>query len=53
MFASSGKIRRIWNTPMQVWMTGYRGILLEVIGLFVDGAELFLLFLATNCHFPS
>ena len=47
------KFRRIWNTLMQVWMTGYRGFLLEAIGPSVDEAELFFLFRATNCHFPS
>ena len=36
---------------MQFWMTGYRGLLLEAIGLFVDEAELFFLFWATNCLF--
>ena len=38
------KFCRIWNTLMQVWMTGYRGFLLETIGLFVDEAELYFLF---------
>ena len=52
-FAGSGKIRRIRNTLMQVWITGYGGVLLEAIGLFVDEAELYFLFGATNCHFPS
>ena len=50
-FARSGKIRRIWNTLMQ--LRRYPGFLLEGIGLFVDEAELFFLFQATNCHFPS
>ena len=45
-FARSGKIRRIWNTLMQVWMTGYREFLLEAIGMFVGDAELFFLFQA-------
>ena len=52
-FAGSGKIRRIWNTLMHVWITGYCGFLLEVIGLSVDEAELYFLFWAANCHFPS
>ena len=51
--ARRGKIRKIWDTLMQVWMTGYRGFLLEAIGLFVDGPELFFLFQATNCRLPS
>ena len=38
---------------MQVWMTCYHGFLLETVGLLVDKAELFFLFWATNCHFPS
>ena len=41
---------------MQVWITGYRGFLREAVGLFVDDsdeAELYFLFRATNCHFPS
>ena len=39
---------------MQVWMTGYRVfLLLEAVGLFVDEAELFFLFRATNCHFQT
>ena len=40
-FAKSGKIRRIWNTLMKVWMTGYLGFLLEATGLFIDEAKLF------------
>ena len=31
-FARSGKIHRIWNTLMQVWMTGYRGFYLKLLG---------------------
>ena len=38
---------------MQVWITGYGGFLREAFGLFDDEAELFFLFWATNCHFPS
>ena len=38
---------------MQVWITGYRGFLLEAIERFVDEAELYFLFGATNFHFPS
>ena len=38
---------------MQIWITGYCGFLLEAIGLFVDEAELYFLFEAKNCHFPS
>ena len=38
---------------LQVWITGYRGFLLEAIGLFVGKAELYFLFRATNCRFPS
>ena len=41
---------------MQVWITGYHGLLSEVIELFVDDpdeAELYLQFRATNCHFLS
>ena len=34
-FARSGKIRRISNTLMQVWMTGYHGFLLEAIAMAV------------------
>ena len=52
-FAGSGKIRKIWNTLMQVWMTGYCGFLLEAIGLFVGEAEMYFLFGATNCNFPG
>ena len=52
-FAISGKFRSLWNTLMQVWVTGYRRFLLEAIGLIVDEAELFFLFWATNCHFLS
>ena len=41
---------------MQVWITGYHGFLREAIGLFVDDsdeAEQYVLFRATNCHFPN
>ena len=38
---------------MQVCMTGYRGFLLENVGLFIDKAELYFLFRVPNCHFPS
>ena len=41
------KFARSGNTLMQVWMTSYRGFLLEAIGLFVDEAELFSCF--THC----
>ena len=36
----------IWNTLMQVWMTGYRGFLHEAVGLFVDETEQLFLFRA-------
>ena len=38
-FAESGKIRRIWNTLMQFWITVYRGFLLEAVWLFVDSTS--------------
>ena len=35
----SENIRRIRKTLMQVWITGYHGLLREAIWLFVDGSE--------------